>query len=244
MCSNIASVLCFGFLTCEAGGNVSFLSRAGIKLSPSAMEGKVSITGLAEKSLYILFLKTLSSQQGSQNHVQKRRWWLSLPSSFLNWSGWATVHSVHLCTSRLLPPFLFCLLGSKPPGLGRGRSCPPSLLSVLISLTLRRTSFQGKVSPKPHQRSIILVLLLTIWEPKVAVTSCLPETQRHRWLWCLISAFFSSPRCSPKPQPGGLLWLSSDWESACQFRGHKVHPRSGKIPHTAAQLNLCPATRG
>ena len=79
---------------------------------------------------------------------------------------------------------------------------------------------------------------------KVAVTSCLPETQRHRWLWCLIPAFFSSPRCSPKPQPGGLLWLSSGWESACQFRGHRVHPRSGKIPHTAAQLNLCPATRG
>ena len=34
----------------------------------------------------------------------------------------------------------------------------------------------------------------------------------------------------------GLPWWCSDWESACQFRGHGFEPWSGKIPHAAEQL--------
>ena len=34
----------------------------------------------------------------------------------------------------------------------------------------------------------------------------------------------------------GLPWWRSGWESACQCRGHKFEPWSGKIPHAAEQL--------
>ena len=34
----------------------------------------------------------------------------------------------------------------------------------------------------------------------------------------------------------GLPWWHSGWESACQCRGHRFKPWSGKIPHAAEQL--------
>ena len=34
----------------------------------------------------------------------------------------------------------------------------------------------------------------------------------------------------------GLPWWRSDWESACQCRGHGFEPWSRKIPHAAEQL--------
>ena len=34
-------------------------------------------------------------------------------------------------------------------------------------------------------------------------------------------------------------WWPSDKESACQCKGHRLNPWSGKIPHTAGQLYLC-----
>ena len=34
----------------------------------------------------------------------------------------------------------------------------------------------------------------------------------------------------------GLPWWRSGWESACQCRGHRFEPWSGKIPHAAEQL--------
>ena len=34
----------------------------------------------------------------------------------------------------------------------------------------------------------------------------------------------------------GLPWWRSDWESACQCRGHGFEPWSGKIPRAAEQL--------
>ena len=37
----------------------------------------------------------------------------------------------------------------------------------------------------------------------------------------------------------GLPWWRSDWESACQCRGHGFEPWSGKIPHAAEQLGPC-----
>ena len=35
----------------------------------------------------------------------------------------------------------------------------------------------------------------------------------------------------------GLPWWCSDWESACQCRGHGFEPCSGKIPHAVEQLS-------
>ena len=40
-----------------------------------------------------------------------------------------------------------------------------------------------------------------------------------------------------KSQRLGLPWWHSDWESACQCRGHGFEPWSGKIPHAAEQLD-------
>ena len=34
----------------------------------------------------------------------------------------------------------------------------------------------------------------------------------------------------------GLPWWRSGWESACQCRGHRFEPWSGKIPHAEEQL--------
>ena len=34
----------------------------------------------------------------------------------------------------------------------------------------------------------------------------------------------------------GLPWWRSGWESACQCRGHRFEPWSGKIPHAVEQL--------
>ena len=34
----------------------------------------------------------------------------------------------------------------------------------------------------------------------------------------------------------GLPWWCSGWESACQCKGHRFEPWSGKIPHAAEQL--------
>ena len=34
----------------------------------------------------------------------------------------------------------------------------------------------------------------------------------------------------------GLPWWRSGWESACQCRGHRFEPWSGKIPHATEQL--------
>ena len=35
----------------------------------------------------------------------------------------------------------------------------------------------------------------------------------------------------------GLPWWHSGYESACQCRGHRFEPWSGKIPHAAEQLS-------
>ena len=35
----------------------------------------------------------------------------------------------------------------------------------------------------------------------------------------------------------GLPWWRTGWESACQCRGHRFEPWSGKIPHAAEQLD-------
>ena len=40
----------------------------------------------------------------------------------------------------------------------------------------------------------------------------------------------------------GLPWWCSGWESACQCRGHRFEPWSGKIPHAAEQLGPCATT--
>ena len=40
----------------------------------------------------------------------------------------------------------------------------------------------------------------------------------------------------------GLPWWRSGWESACQCRGHRFEPWSGKIPHAAEQLGLWATT--
>ena len=37
---------------------------------------------------------------------------------------------------------------------------------------------------------------------------------------------------------GGFPWWRSGWESACQCRGHRSEPWSGKIPHAAERLGL------
>ena len=36
----------------------------------------------------------------------------------------------------------------------------------------------------------------------------------------------------------GIPWWSSGWESACQCRGHRFNPWSGKIPHATEQQSL------
>ena len=40
----------------------------------------------------------------------------------------------------------------------------------------------------------------------------------------------------------GLPWWRSGWESACQCRGHRFEPWSGKIPHASEQLGPCATT--
>ena len=42
--------------------------------------------------------------------------------------------------------------------------------------------------------------------------------------------------------PWGLPWWRSGWESACQGRGHRFEPWSGKIPHATEQLGLWATT--
>ena len=37
----------------------------------------------------------------------------------------------------------------------------------------------------------------------------------------------------------GLPCWCSGWESACQCRGHRFEPWSGKIPRASAQLSPC-----
>ena len=41
-------------------------------------------------------------------------------------------------------------------------------------------------------------------------------------------------------QISGLPWWRSGSESACQCRGHRFEPCSGKIPHAAEQLSRAP----
>ena len=40
----------------------------------------------------------------------------------------------------------------------------------------------------------------------------------------------------------GLPWWHSGQESACQCRGHRFNPWSGKIPHATEQLSPCATT--
>ena len=39
-----------------------------------------------------------------------------------------------------------------------------------------------------------------------------------------------------KQEKQGLPWWRSGWESACQCRGHRFEPWSGRIPHAVEQL--------
>ena len=54
-----------------------------------------------------------------------------------------------------------------------------------------------------------------------------------RWLW---KAPKDGGQLPKKPNRWGLPWWHSGWESACQCRGHRFEPWSGKIPHAAEQL--------
>ena len=51
---------------------------------------------------------------------------------------------------------------------------------------------------------------------------------------------------SYKPSPlklsGRLPWWSSGKDSACEHRGHRFNPWSGKIPHAMEQLSVCATT--
>ena len=51
----------------------------------------------------------------------------------------------------------------------------------------------------------------------------------------LVNKTSKIPACILKRE-GGLPWWYSDWESACQCRGHGFEPWSGKIPHATEQL--------
>ena len=48
--------------------------------------------------------------------------------------------------------------------------------------------------------------------------------------------FYIIVRIDIKMSIVGLPWWRSGWESACQCRGHRFEPWSGKIPHAAGQL--------
>lgn len=67
-------------------------------------------------------------------------------------------------------------------------------------------------------------------------------------LWT--SIFSSKFKWSRKPLgeylnlniPLGLLWWYSDWESACQSRGHRFSSWFGKMRQAGEQLGLCATT--
>ena len=72
---------------------------------------------------------------------------------------------------------------------------------------------------------------------------------KHYICKALYSQWHSQKRCSNKKISQiiglncklritglGLPWWRSGWESACQCRGHRFEPWSGKIPHAAEQL--------
>ena len=46
----------------------------------------------------------------------------------------------------------------------------------------------------------------------------------------------------PRKLNTGLPWWASDWESACQCRGHGFNPWSRKSPHSVEQLSPCATT--
>ena len=44
---------------------------------------------------------------------------------------------------------------------------------------------------------------------------------------------------SPIKSQIGLPWWSGGWASACHWRGHRLDPRSGKIPQAMGPLSPC-----
>ena len=59
----------------------------------------------------------------------------------------------------------------------------------------------------------------------------LQKWQLGFWSFCILTVNFM-----------GLPWWRSGEESACQCRGHRFEPWSGKIPHAAEQLSSCATT--
>ena len=63
-----------------------------------------------------------------------------------------------------------------------------------------------------------------------------PMTRRGMFPWNFKTILYKKTSMTIKWQLQGLPWWRSGWESACQCRGHRFEPWSGKIPHAAEQL--------
>ena len=73
----------------------------------------------------------------------------------------------------------------------------------------------------------------------------IPQAMQHgrknKWLVyfkqvnCMVCELYLN-KAFFKKSTVGLPWWRSDWESACQCRGHGFEPWSGRIPHAVEQL--------
>ena len=73
----------------------------------------------------------------------------------------------------------------------------------------------------------------------ISYSNICPPGRVTEWLLQVNHKFFSIYRvyCYFKNEFGGLLLWSSGWESACQCKGHRFDPWSGRIPHALGQLS-------
>ena len=73
-------------------------------------------------------------------------------------------------------------------------------------------------------------------------------SQRGKHMWTVIEGRLNICHMDEKGHSElklgnlGLPWWRSGWESACQCRGHRFEPWSGRIPHAAEQLGLWATT--
>ena len=88
-----------------------------------------------------------------------------------------------------------------------------------------------------------IICLKTIHSLQHGITSLLPQVSasmpvmgaaKDREVNILITEF--------RMTQAGLSWWYSGQESACQCRGHRIDPWSGRIPHATEQLSLCATT--
>ena len=78
----------------------------------------------------------------------------------------------------------------------------------------------------------------TIWMETQKTPNSQSNLEKEKWSWSnqapwpqtILQSY--SNQCSMV----GLPWWRSGWESACQCRGHRFVPWSGKIPHATEQL--------